>query len=361
MSYSSVLPLAQKANGQYNSNDTVDFVLDFMGREILPQTIRISGTLVATKADAQVAGNEAIYLDSKVGAHALFQQYITSLPSTGNVIENFQHVPRWVAMHTAAQQSKEQTGSGIDSVCELKCPIDGSTAAQLGKVGGKSFSIKPWCALTHSVNNISYSKTGQIKLTCLLSSAFQVLWGEDVDATCDYYITDLRLDYMTAADTMQPVLMTRVSSIKQTLTSSNQQLTLLLPISSSSLTMSFCNLAQENTATVKYTKLELVPDVTRVEFSFNDIVSGSMITFALEDKPEITLNALGSMDSFGKFDLLQTLFREEQGQAENYLIGTTFGDIMLANVTKFGVNIQSSVQAATAMAAYLYFKGVMTL
>lgn len=364
--YSSVQPLSQRTDGKYLPNDTIDFVMDFGGREVMPSSIRISGELYVTVnvAGDLVDATQDIYLDPKVGAHALFQQYITSLPDAGIVVENFQNVPRWIAMQEAATQTKMSTGSTLSHVIELKTPNEQQQRAILGIAGEKtkvSFSIKPYCALTHSVGNISYSKTGTVKLTCLMSGVTQALWGADVGVNTSYYLKNLQLDYMSAVDTRGPLSMMKVSSLKQTLSSSNQQLSVIMPISSSSLTMSFVRLVEENTLTNNYTKLAVVPGVSRVEFSYNDIVSSVFITFALENKPEITYNALQSMGSTGKYDLLQSLIDVEKGITENYLIGTLFGDIALSSNTKLGINIQSAVQGADAYAAYIYFTGMMQL
>lgn len=365
--YSSVQPLSQRTDGTYLPSDTVDFQLDFAGREIDPASIRISGELyITTGPDGTVpfTGETNIFLDPKVGAHSIFQQYITSLPDVGMVVENFQNVPRWIAMQEAATQSKISTGSTLEKVVELKTATSAQSRVSIGVSGAKdvvSFSIKPFCALTHATGNISYSKTGTIKLTCLMSNVNQLLWGSAVNADTSYYLKNLQLDYVSDLDTMKPLKMLKVSSLKQTLSSSNQQLTLIMPISSSSITMSFVRLSEENVATNNYTALQTVPDVTRVEFSFNDIVSGSYITYALENKPEILYNALQSMDSLGKFDLTQDFFDLEKGFTQNYLIGTLFGNIAVKSNTKLGVNIQSSVQGNAAYACYLYFRGIMQL
>jgi hypothetical protein len=280
------------------------------------------------------------------------------------VVENFQHVPRYIAMSEAAQQTKVSTGSTLSHVCELKSPTELQQRAVLGVEGDKtkvSFSIKPHCALTHAIGNISYSKTGQIKLTCLMSGVNQLLWGANVNNTTSYYVSNLQLDYMSDIDTNGPLSMMKVSSLKQTISSSNQQMSVIMPISSSSLTMSFVRLADENQATNNYTALSVLPGVERVEFSYNDLVSSVFLTFALENKPEITYNALRSIDSAGKYDLLQTILDQSQGMLENYLIGTLFGDTALSSNTKVGVAIQSAVQGAEAYACYMYFKGMMTL
>ena len=79
--YSSVLPLSQRPDGQYKPTDTVDFVLDYAGRQILPGSFRISGNLTIRVVDARTGnprflnGTDKIYIDSACGAHACFQQY----------------------------------------------------------------------------------------------------------------------------------------------------------------------------------------------------------------------------------------------------------------------------------------------
>ena len=123
--YSSVQPLSQRTNGKYLPNDSVDFVMDFAGREVDPATIRISGELYITTdalGDVLLNGTQQIFIDPKVGAHGIFQQYITSLPDAGIVVENFANVPRWIAMKEAATQTKTGTGSTLSHVLELKAP-----------------------------------------------------------------------------------------------------------------------------------------------------------------------------------------------------------------------------------------------
>lgn len=363
--YSSVKPLSQRPDDRYNPNDTIDFQISYAGLEIDPQSIRISGELyVEVTPNNLVDGSQDIHLDPKVGAHALFQQYITSLPDAGLTIENFQHVPRYIKMKEASSQSKISTGSTLSHVVELKTSTEQQSNVLLGVSAGKgfaSFSIKPMCALTNAIGPISSSKTGTIKLTCLMSSVSQLLYGGDVTNLVNYYVKNLQLDYMSTSDTKQPLQMAKVSSLKQTLTSSNQQLSIIMPITSSSLTMSFIELANENTLTNNYTSLDVVPNVSRVEFSFNDIVSNAFISYALENTPEILYNALMSMNSSGKFDLTQTIVDSEKQFVDNYLVGSLFGNTALKQNTKVGVGIQSDIQGATAFAVYMYFVGMMEL
>jgi len=348
--YQSVLPLSQRADGRYNPSDTIDFVIDYAGREIVPGSFRISGSLsvITGAGGGAITGDSEIYIDSATGAHGCFQQYITSI-GTGSVIENFQHVPRYVAMTERAQNTLTGSVSTLAHVVELKADYDEHEPIVLAGVP-KSFSIKPIFGLNFTDKPLGYSKFGQLKISCLLSSVTQLVFGADCDASTSYYLSDLQLDFKTVAESYDgPVNMRVISSLKQSLSSPNQQLSVVMPISSSAVTMSFVPLATENVLENKYTRLAQVPGVSRVEFSFNDIVFGTAVTFALEDNPEIEYNALESMDSAGKHALL--------ADGTNYMIGTTFGDRMLIN-TKVGVNIQSTVAGAQALALYMYFKGV---
>lgn len=350
--YSSVLPLSQRPDGQYKPGETVDFVLDFAGRQIIPGSFRISGNLLITTGaqNNPIDGTTKIYIDHATGAHGCFQQYITSV-GTGAVIENFQHVPRYVAMTESAQNTLIGSVSTLSHVVELKCDKDEHTPIVLAGQS-KSFSIKPIFGLNFTDQPLSYSKFGQIKISCLLSSITQLVFGPDVDATTSYSLSDLQLNFMTLPDTYKgPVNMRVISSLKQSLSSPNQQLSVMMPVSSSALTMSFVPLDTENVLPEKYLNLTPVPEVSRVEFSFNDITFATNLTFTLEDWPEIAYNALLSMDSAGKHAVLQN--------EVNYMIGTEFGQ-MLMN-TRVGVNIQSGVSAAAAMACYMYFKGITQL
>jgi hypothetical protein len=342
--YSSIYPLSQRTNGQYLPNDTVDFLLDFAGREIVKNSIRISGNLVVTQGEAVVNATQDIYFDAKTGCHGLFQQYIVS--SSDKVIQNFQSAPRWLAMMESAKNSAITCGGTLDHAAALQCAKDEDT--QIIMAGGKSFSVKPYIGINNSSANLPYSKFGQIKITCLVSSITQFLFGDNVNANTAFYLTDLQLSYRTVPEvTVGPVVMEVITTIKQTVSSQQNQLSVICPNASSAIALSFVPLATENALTAKYTRMSQLPAVKRVESSYNDITVGVSLQFALENPQEISLNYLMAMGWDG--------ITSQTVDGDYYGIGFDFGDRVLPN-TKIGVYIESEI--ASAYAAYMYFKGL---
>lgn len=348
--YAATYPLSQRSDGHYLPSDTVDFLLDFAGREIVKNSIRISGNLVVTQAEEPLNGTENIYYDAKVGAAGLVQQFIVS--SSDRVIQNFQAVPRYLAMHESAKNSLITTGGTLDNAAALKAAKDDDTTVLMAN-GPKSFSFKPHIGINNSSANIPYSKFGQIKVTCLLSSVTQFLWGTGVNGDTDFYLTDLQLSYMTVPEqTTGPVNMEVITSIKQTVSSPQNQLSVICPNASEAVVMSFVPLASENTLTQNFTRLAQLPGVSRVESSYNDVTIGTALQFALENAPEIALNYLMAMGWDG--------ITSETADGAYYGIGFGFGDAILPN-TKIGVYIESTVQQNQPFACYLYFKGVASM
>lgn len=345
MSYNATYPLSQRANGQYLPGDTIDFLLDFAGMQIVKNSIRISGNLIVTQAEAPVTIENNIMFNSKVGCHGLFQQYIVS--SQDRVIQNFQAAPRWIAMMESAKNSAITTGGTLSRAAALQCAKDLDTRVMIAS-GPKSFSIKPYIGINNSDVDLAYSKFGQIKITCLVSSITQFLFGANVNENTSFYLTDLQLHYRTVPESVTaPVNMEVVTSIKQTVSSPQNQLSIICPNESSALAISFVELATENSLTENYTRMVFLPEVKRVESSYNDVTIGTSLQFALENDPEVNLNYLQAMGWEGI-----TAATIDGGF---YGIGFDFGDRILPN-TKIGVYIESAIQQPYA--AYMYFRGL---
>lgn len=346
--YKSTQPLSQRANGQWLPSDSVDFLLDYAGQEILQNSIRISGFLNVTMDEAPLVGNEDIKFDCKVGAHGLVQQYIVS--ASDKVIQNFQFVPRWVAMSESARNSEATTGGTLSNSVARKAVKDEDTTILMAG-GPMSFSFKPHICLNNSDQNLPYSKFGQVKMTLILSSLNQFLYGANVNENTSWYITDLQLQYKTVPETPKGVIkMENVTSIKQTVSSGQNQLSVVCPIASSDLACSFVPLQTEQGNAVKYTRLVQLPGVSRVESSYNDLISSAALNFPLENAPEISLNYLSAMGWSG--------ITTETSAGDYYGIGFGFGDRVLPN-TKIGLYIESEVANGEPFAAYMYFKGIM--
>lgn len=371
MSYNATFPLSQRE--QYNPNDNVDFTLQFSGREILVNSIAITGKLVVLNDGSAVSLNNDFRYDAFTGAHGLFQNITTSF--NDRIVENFQHYPRYVKMlDTATDDNMGIMGTARKS-CELKfyngdndrnqsegincilaLPVDGE-----GDItdGGRSFCIKPKVCFNNTSQNLGYSKTGEIKITLQLSSVSQFLFGADVDNNSSYYLTDLELLYRTQVEQPKtaPTTMTVFSNLKQIVSSNNQVLNVMAPIPTTNLSCTFCSLIKESQLTENYLSFDNLPSFKRVEFTINDLNQG-IIEYPIEHVEEVLLNYLMS---------LTNMVKGRQCLAPNYLsavrdnvLGVGLWYEQTLQNTKMSVNLQADeVSNENQYACYMYFKGLI--
>jgi hypothetical protein len=369
MSYNASFPLSQRE--QYFPNDNVDFTLQFSNKEILRNSIAITGKLVVTLNGDPVALNNDVRYDAFTGAHGLFQNITTSF--NDRIVENFQHYPRYVKMlDTAMDDNVGIMGTALKS-CELKFfngDNDNTQSQGTNCVlalpenvadGGRSFCIKPKVCFNNTNINLGFSKTGEIKVTLQLSSVSQFLFGSSVDNNTSYYLTDLELLYRTQPEQKanDKMVMTVFSNLKQIVSSNNQVLNVMAPIPTTNLSCSFCQLTKENQLTENYLSFDNLPSFTRVEFTINDLNQG-IIEYPIEHPEEVLLNYLMS---------LTNQVKGRQCLAPNYLMAVRdnvlgvglFYEQTLQN-TKMSVNLQADeVSNANQYACYMYFKGFIAL
>jgi len=87
--YHSVEP--ENSKSSYTEYDNVDFVMNFEGRKLICNTVRLEGLLRVTTAGANLpvsAGGDVtkkIYIDPSVGIHSVIDSVQTSLLTLGSV------------------------------------------------------------------------------------------------------------------------------------------------------------------------------------------------------------------------------------------------------------------------------------
>lgn len=353
MSYHSVLPNSQRA--QYEPSETVDWTLNFPGFSMLPNTLRISGNLVVRHNNAAVATTDDILMDSKAGIDAVADSFVVSM--NDSVKENIQSYPRMVKMRVEGKQTPQRTVSEAVDVTALRTVNDATTKVLFAE-NPVSFSFKPNICLNNSTASIPYAKSGEIKVSMRLANANQVLYGSSVDNTTTYHLTDLRCEYRltpTESGKQGPILMSVKQLVKQNVGSTNVNLSINVPIPTNSVSASFIEATHQNTNSNNHLATEKPPNVTRVEYSFND-QTNLLQCFALENEMEILYNYLRSLSSQRHNDItLKKVMDEDIG----YGIGINYLEF-LAN-QKLAVNIQSGVSNNVPYSIYLYFQGMMKL
>ena len=251
--YHSVEP--QNLKDKYQQYENIDFVLSFEGRSLELGSVRIEGEWEVT-TDANQAYpfgsrvtvanfDDVILYDRFVGAHALIESLSVSIG--GSQVDHVQDYARFIKMKTTATKSQTDMFDA-ENACEMKVPsyelarqqlMGEVVAADPGNDGGGNslydtmrnnpdFSIKPLCVLNNASGALPYRKSGDVHLTINLARVGAALFGFNVDANVNYSVKNLRVFFRSAADAGaqfdQPILATRVMSVKQNFDMTNASL-----------------------------------------------------------------------------------------------------------------------------------------
>jgi hypothetical protein len=354
MAYILVKPLAQK--DQYNPNDIVDFLIDVgAGNEVVGNSLRLEGELFATQDGDFPQTDMLLAIDSRSGAHGIFQQMVTQF--SDRTVENMNFYPRYVAMKSDTNEVVSNKMASSTNATELKMLNNDDTIALLSladnTVYGRSFSIKPMFCLNNASGNFSNVKTGQIKVSVTLASAGQFLFGEDATvANTTYYIKNLQLAGRSVPQSQASAKVTMMvnSCVRQVVASNNTSLSVIVPIPTNSFSASFRNQIGEATFNENFNELDFLPSLSRLELSFSDSLS-NLIEFPLEHTEEIILNYARSLGTAGLHQFKPA--DEPRG------IGLAYNEI-LAN-TKLGINLISEVRNDAPYSIYIFFKGFASL
>jgi len=371
--YHSVIPENNKASfGEY---DNIDFQLTFEGRAMNLNSVRIIGDLSVTAGGNPLSDvtNVAkdIKLDRLVGAHAFIESITTSFFNGGNVIENLTEYPRYVKMKNAGRKGVNQMNNG-SNVCELLAPVDDmtnlilkgtvppdNTTANLAPLN-PDFSIKPEICLNNASGSpvLGYSKTGAIRLTVNLGRVFSALYGVDVNNTVSYSISNLKVSFTSVPEDPSmndAVVMRTIVNLKQSIESSFANIGVKVPAICDRMSASFQVQQNENTAKNNNTELAKVPNLTELQFLFNDSTN-SLVSFLLRDYEEIISRYIDSFYDTGKNALTTYNLADNDG----FGAGLDFDDFIDLRNQKFNLQLQSGISGqAQNMIIYMYFHSII--
>ena len=358
----SIFPISSK--DKYTENDIIDFLMTFEDKMIVANSIRVTGTVKILNANgaAPIAGSGVDWaIDGATGIHSAFQSITSSCDELG-VISNVNEYPRYVKAKTSATQTRLQRVTDSLNTTELRCVSDASTAAILnGKkyTFGQSFSFKPDIALNTSTTDIPWKKVGACKVSLRLATNNMFLFGAYHAANnLHFELSNIKLEYSTVPDAplKSPLVFETIHMIKNSLDSSNTSISTRVPAVARSMSVVFHKESQLNTALYNHLQLDVVPDVQRVEFSFNDSTT-QYHSFALDTQEEILYNYSQSWGApaMGKSDISQAMLTI----GESYGIGFPFGQFVDLSKSKIGLSILSNVKSGLKFGVFMYFRGIL--
>lgn len=356
--YHRIEPDARRSS--YTEFNDVDFSMDYMGRSLLNNTVRLSGKLTVQKAGARVGDADDLYIDPEIGVASFFNNMFCKI--NDQVIENNNNYPRWVKMKNQGTKSVGQLVGTGSEFCEMRCSDIGPVRAILQGYSNADPTFDFSHKLEIPFNNMSDSLDyrGTLGVSFRLESVIRAFFGAANTGDVTYSISDLCLEFQTIemmADKPNQVTMTVVHDQRGLIDSDNFNIKSKPSAVIKSMSCSFTPQTNATNATQNEYNTAQLPGLNRVDLLFNDS-SNELVSFPLESEEEILENYLLSFAGQYKKNLLewQKLNSGEQGG-----VGLWFFDQIDLSQRPIGMQLYSQVNNTLPYYIYLYFQGDITV
>jgi len=358
----------------YEAQNVVDFNLNANGRSLVPNSVKIIGEFrVLSDGTAQVAAGtlSTHKINHKAGIHSVVESCSVSTMNQGN-LELLNNYARFVAMEETGTAYRDDYSNASKQV-ELKAPdevIAGlycnadpqnyftDDVTTVAATRNNSFAFKPRCALNRFAGgNLSFAKTGTMKLSLTLARNLSVLYGINLAANVKYTLVNLKVCYATVPSESNPppVLMNKTHNIKTSINSALANISANVPSSSvKGVSISFQLQSDENVSGVDNLKLQRLDGLTQLQFIFNDSLN-KYINYQLQSDSEILDHAVRSFGSMGH----NNVNISQIAKADSYIVGTAFSTFVDFTRSSFDVQLRSTTAAAHNV--YMYFHSSISL
>ena len=130
-----------------------------------------------------------------------------------------------------------------------------------------------------------------------------------------------------------------------------------VPAVCNSVSISFQLQNEENTAQNNNLQLQSVPNLTELQYLFNDSTN-SLVSYLLRDYEEVVSRGIESMFSTGR----NSLGIQQLANNEGFVAGLFFDDFIDLRNQKFNVQITSGISGgASNMLMYMYFHSILSI
>jgi hypothetical protein len=376
--YKSVFP--QNVKDIYSDYDMVDFVVKLAPNEDLSLgSVRLTGNL---QLQNEILDDE-IYYNPLSGVHS----FIDSIKVSSLINGQIEHIDDY-AMYFSSLQSGSVSLNDVsaNSVygCQGICPskmiasqllkgtcllsdVDEGEPNELG-VEPLDFSLKPlFCLNRHlgGATTLTSSKVGgELRISFVIARLTRSCWGsqrlENGEITTQF--SNLKLTYITTAMnkmSSQPCSLRTVSSVKTTLNSNYSAFVINAPVVASSLWCVFHKTATEYSALENSYKQETPPNVSDVQFLWNDSFTNQSITYQLQTQEEILFNFIKAIGGEGSVSMcnLNNVFSNTC-----YGIGLSFDGAMVNMASsRFNINLTSGISPQVPYTCYMYLQGLLNI
>jgi hypothetical protein len=370
--------LPESSSTAYQPFQTVDFLLDVRGRKLIKNSIRIEGSIKALDAvgGSAITHASGVKLENAIGAHAFFDSFTVETENKG-VLENLQNYPRHANMVSRATLTSDDMLSS-QYVAEGRGPVEangnyvlqqvadnafvtGQTAPVATNNVDPSFSIRPSiCFNRMGGDDYSFSKNGFIRVSMILSSATECLFG-GADQAKDYSLTDLACRFQTAADdgSQGAMLMKSYVNVVSSVQSTSTTVSARVPSQSvNGVAMSFINQSDLRSNQRNAYELQRLPQWSNIEFLFNNSLQ-EYLTYTINDESDALQKGLEALESAGHSQVSSKTLKANKGA----IFGLPFNSYIDLSQQKFTVNfkIDSDTITSQPMDVQMFFSTLLTM
>ena len=370
--------LPESSSTAYQPFQTVDFLLDVRGRKLIKNSIRIEGSIKALDAvgGSAITHASGVKLENAIGAHAFFDSFTVETENKG-VLENLQNYPRHANMVSRATLTSDDMLSS-QYVAEGRGPVEangnyvlqqvadnafvtGQTAPVATNNVDPSFSIRPSiCFNRMGGDDYSFSKNGFIRVSMILSSATECLFG-GADQAKDYSLTDLACRFQTAADdgSQGAMLMKSYVNVVSSVQSTSTTVSARVPSQSvNGVAMSFINQSDLRSNQRNSYELQRLPQWSNIEFLFNNSLQ-EYLTYTIRDESDALHKGLEALESAGHSQVSSKTLKANKGA----IFGLPFNSYIDLSQQKFTVNfkIDSDTITNNPMDVQMFFSTLLTM
>lgn len=372
--YHEVTPTNNKI--EYTDDDLVDFEFLSNGRDLVKNSIELSGTFQLFKTvsgtQTRVLKSDAgkVFLDNNAGIHSIIENVSCSTLNQGSIENIGLAYPRFVSMMNVLKK-RSQDKNNISDVLEWKYAdkdvsnvmlrqglVTDNTQTQLFD---QSFNFKPLIVFNRTDQNISFSKTGSMRISMNLSTVQKMIEDRLTVANLDNLsvkITNFKLFYRSVPEdvTIKSIIAQKITPLKTTISSSLATMSLNVPSQSATgCSISFQQVANEGSSSKNNSQLEKI-NISGLQFFFN--YANSYLNYKLTSLSEILMRGLKSV-SPSNDEAMYQITNQNLGNNENFIVGSDLDGIIDLSKNSFEVQIESDLTANTNV--YLMFHSIISM
>ena len=372
-----------KGTQGFSEYNPINFNLVAPGRKMLAGSLRIAGKLIVNTANTGLAGTrktstDNIYLDNKIGAHAVFSSFQVEISSgpKAQVLENLSEYPRYVNLLEVSSR-KELDSCSLRDSAELRGAFEANgsinieqqftNSANANCIADEdpSFCITPHICFNKMMgDSYSFSSNGSIKIACNLARTVNALYGKDMSGAVNYSLHNVRLLFTSIPDDGKQgkMIMSSYDMVKSTMVSSQVNVQCTVPSRAvKSVSVVFLRQKQESDLQLNTNELQQLPQFDEVSYSFQDTLT-NYVTYNIRDLGDAMERGIESVPNH-RVDH-NSGQPQQRAAGRGYILGTDFDNQVLnLSEQKFGFICKSKFQQMSndQRLVYLFFHSELVL